>query len=165
MERGLHLSRARLDELLRVLRARDLKIGFAESCTGGLLSGSFARVPGVSDVFLGSVVSYSNQVKIDLLGVSPTTLRFDGAVSERVAREMARGACEHLHVECSIAVTGIAGPSGGTPEKPVGTVWFAVRGPAFEAAVRRQFSGDRDAIQNQAVEFATEFLLGELLKK
>lgn len=165
MDRGLRLSRARREEVLRILRGRGWKIGFAESCTGGLLAGAFARVPGVSDVFLGAVVSYSNQVKHELLGVSENTLRFEGAVSARTAFEMARGVCRHLGTDCAIAVTGIAGPSGGSVEKPVGTVWFAVRGPGFEETHRQQFKGDRDAIQDQAVEFATEFLLQELLQK
>lgn len=158
------MSRARVENAIRVLRERRWTLGFAESCTGGLLSGEFARVAGVSDVFLGSVVSYSNQVKAKFLDVGANSLRFEGAVSERVAREMARGACARLECDCAVAVTGIAGPGGGSPAKPVGLVWFAAKGPGFEVVESRQFNGDREAIQNQAVVFATELLLQELLR-
>lgn len=151
-------------QVLAELRRRKWTLGFAESCTGGLLSGSFARIAGVSDTFMGSIVSYSNDVKIEQLGVSPESLKSVGAVSEEVAREMARGICSRLKVSCSVAVTGIAGPSGGSVEKPVGTVWFAVKGPTFEAAEKRIFVGDRAAVQDQSVDFAVELLLRELKK-
>lgn len=154
----------KIDSLLTELRRRQLSLGFGESCTGGLLSASVARLAGVSDVYMGSVVSYSYPAKVDLLGVSWETLNNVGAVSEEVALQMARGVCERLKVNCAVAITGIAGPSGGTPEKPVGTVWFAVKGPRFEVAERRQFSGDRAAIQDQSVDFALTLLLGELQK-
>lgn len=152
----------KIEKLLEELRRRRLSVGFGESCTGGLLSATLAEIAGVSDVFMGSVVTYSYNAKVDLLGVQWETLNNQGAVSEDVARQMARGVCNKLKVNCSIAITGIAGPSGGTAEKPVGTVWFAVRGPKFEAAEVKQFAGDRVAVQLQSVEFAVELLLREL---
>ncbi|MFN7728614.1 MAG: CinA family protein [Bdellovibrio sp.] len=156
--------RLQIEKLVSELRRRRLSLGFGESCTGGLLSGTVAGIAGVSDVFMGSVVSYSYNAKVDLLGVSWDTLNNQGAVSEDVARQMSRGVCERLKVNCSAAITGVAGPSGGTPDKPVGTVWFAVRGPRFESAEKKVFSGDREAIQMQSVEFAVGFLLRELSK-
>ena len=98
----------------------------AESCTGGYISHRLTNVPGASAVFLGGVVAYSNQVKQDLLAVRAETLRLHGAVSEPVAREMADGARRILHADYALAVTGIAGPWGGTPEKPVGTAFIAL---------------------------------------
>lgn len=151
-----------LAALLGELRARKLSLGFGESCTGGLLSSALASLPGVSDVYMGSVVSYSYAAKVDLLGVSWETLNDVGAVSQEVALQMARGVCERLKVNCSVAITGIAGPSGGTPEKPVGTVWFAVKGPRFEVAECQTFSGDRVSIQRQSVEFGISLLLQQL---
>ena len=153
-----------LESVISELRTRNLHLGLAESCTGGLLSSEFARLPGVSDVFAGSVVSYSNAVKRDLLDVSEKTLQEQGAVSEEVALEMARGVCRKLRVECAIAVTGIAGPSGGSVGKPVGTVWLAVKGPHFEVVQRKLFSGDRALIQNQSAQFGFKLLLQGLLK-
>lgn len=152
----------KLEKLIAELRTRKLSLGFGESCTGGLLSSVVGSIAGVSDIFMGSVVSYSYAAKVDLLGVSWDTLNNVGAVSEDVAKQMARGVCTKLKVNCSIAITGIAGPSGGTPEKPVGTVWFAVKGPRFEVATSKLFSGDRTAIQRQSVEFAIQFLLDQI---
>lgn len=151
-----------LEKILQEMRTRRLAIGFGESCTGGLLSSVMASLPGVSDVYMGSVVSYSYAAKVDLLGVSWETLNNVGAVSEEVARQMARGVCERLKVNCSIAITGIAGPTGGTPEKPVGTVWFAVKGPRFEQAISKLFQGDRVDIQRQSVEFALRYFVEQL---
>lgn len=158
-----------LDELLALLRSRKLKIGFAESCTGGLLSATLTSREGVSDVFMGSVVSYSYEAKMDLLGVQASTLKKEGAVSEIVARQMAQGAREQLKVDVSVAITGIAGPTGGTPDKPVGTVWFAVAGPglanadALEVrAIKKQFPGGRNEVQQASVRFALEYLISNL---
>jgi nicotinamide-nucleotide amidase len=145
--------------LLSELRSRKLTVSFAESCSGGRLSAQVAEVAGVSDVFLGSVVSYSYQAKVDLLGVSWETLNSEGAVSEKVARQMARGCCERLRSSWSVAITGIAGPSGGTEEKPVGTVWFATSGPNFDCAEKKVFSGNRIQIQEQSANFAIELLV------
>src|SRR5437868_10838824 len=105
-----------LQELLGLLRSRKLTIGFAESCTGGLLSATLTALSGVSDVFMGAVVSYSNAAKMDVLGVELSALKKEGAVSEVVARQMAQGTRKQLKVDVSLAITGIAGPTGGTPE-------------------------------------------------
>lgn len=151
-----------VDLLLKALREKQYSVGFGESCTGGLLSAGVASHPGVSDVYFGSVVSYSYATKVDLLGVSWDTLNNVGAVSEEVACEMARGVCLKLKVNCSIAITGIAGPSGGTFDKPVGTVWIAVKGPRFEVAQRFQFEGDRVSVQSQSVQAGLDLLLAQL---
>lgn len=151
-----------IPDLLSKLREKQYSLGFGESCTGGLLSASLASYAGVSDVYMGSVVSYSYAAKVDLLGVSWQTLNDVGAVSEEVAIEMARGVCEKLKVNCSIAITGIAGPTGGTPEKPVGTVWIAVKGPRFEVAECFLFEGDRNQVQESSVEAALKLLLRQL---
>lgn len=166
MERGIHnmsqdierQTRDVIGRLLVSLREKQYTVGFGESCTGGLLSSRLAASPGVSDVYMGSVVSYSYAAKVDLLGVSWETLNDVGAVSEEVALEMARGVCAKLKVNCSIAITGIAGPTGGTPDKPVGTVWIAIKGPKFESAQRFQFEGDREEVQNQSVLAGLSFL-------
>lgn len=149
-------------KLVSSLRAKHYSLGFGESCTGGLLSAFMASLPGVSDVYVGSAVTYSYAAKVDLLGVSWETLNERGAVSEEVVREMARGVCEKLKTNCSVAITGIAGPTGGTAEKPVGTVWIGVKGPRFEIAQRFQFSGDRHTVQKQSVFAAIQLLQAQL---
>ena len=157
-----------LQELLRLLRSRTLKIGFAESCTGGLLSATLTALPGVSDVYMGSIVSYSYEAKMDLLGVSASTLKDEGAVSESIARQMAQGARKQLKVDVAVAITGIAGPTGGTPDKPVGTVCFTVSGPGVangetkEVSVRKHFPGDRTEVQEASVRFALEYVIASL---
>ncbi len=118
---------ATLQELAaRRLVARNVTVAAAESCTGGLLSAKLAEVPGVSAVFLGSVVSYANEVKVAALGVDPQLLQQHGAVSEQVTAAMAQGACARLGARLGLSVSGIAGPGGGTPEKPVGTICFGL---------------------------------------
>lgn len=150
-------------QILPLLRKHHQTLGFAESCTGGLLSTSLTSLSGVSDVFMGSVVSYANQVKMDFLSVDENSLKDHGAVSEQVALEMARGARVKLKCSWALAITGIAGPSGGSVEKPVGTVCFAICGPKFEASVKQKFSGDRAAIQVHSVRFAISMLGKALL--
>jgi len=110
----------------RMLLANHLTLGTAESCTGGLIAHRITTIPGSSAYFMGSVVSYSNEMKQHLLGVRPETLEDHGAVSEQTVQEMVKGAVKRLGVDIAVAVSGIAGPGGGTPEKPVGTVWIAV---------------------------------------
>ncbi len=148
----------RLQELIRSLRDQKLTVGFAESCTGGALSAFLTEQAGVSDIFLGSVVSYSNEAKVDLLGVRRDTLMTEGAVSESIARQMAQGVRRQLKTEWSVAITGIAGPNGGTPLKPVGTVCFAIAGPSFEDSRKEFFSGDRKEIQQSSVDYAVHWL-------
>lgn len=146
-----------------VLRDKKLTLGFAESCTGGLLSSLFTEQAGVSDVFLGSVISYDNKVKEKFLKVSAESLKNFGAVSKEVAREMADGAQKALEVSVAVAITGIAGPSGGTDKKPVGTVFISVAGLQSETKVfAHHFGGDRKQIQlmacAEAVKHLTDFI-------
>jgi nicotinamide-nucleotide amidase len=115
-------------EVLEMARAKGLRIGTAESCTGGLIAGALTAVAGSSDVVEGGLVTYSNTAKARLLGVEPTLISAHGAVSELVARAMAEGALGALDVDLAVAVTGVAGPGGGSAEKPVGLVHFAVAG-------------------------------------
>ncbi|AGH94775.1 CinA family protein [Pseudobdellovibrio exovorus] len=151
---------------VRVLRDNGLTVGFAESCTGGLLSSSFTELAGVSDVFTGSIISYDNSVKKQLLQVSEETLQTRGAVSSETAHQMAEGALRSLGVSIAVSVTGIAGPSGGTAEKPVGTVFIAIAGSGreeMETHVRQYlFAGDRKEVQLQtcieAIKFLNEFI-------
>ena len=122
-------------------RSRGLHIGTAESCTGGLVGERLTEIPGSSDVFIGGVVCYDNALKTSLLGVPTSLIESEGAVSEAVARAMAQGALERLGVELSVAVTGIAGPGGGTEAKPVGTVWLALAYGAETLVRRSRFLG------------------------
>jgi nicotinamide-nucleotide amidase len=154
---------ASLEQLLQALRQKKWTIALAESCTGGLLSATFAEMAGVSDVFLGSVVSYSNEMKKDVLNVNESTLKAVGAVSEETAREMARGILLVAKSDCCIAITGIAGPSGGSVQKPVGTVFVAIKGPDFEKVERKLFAGSRSEIQRQSVECGISSLLNQLV--
>lgn len=133
------------------LTSRHMFLGTAESCTGGLASVLCTNVPGSSAWFCGSIVSYSNTIKTRLLGVESSIIEEYGAVSRPVAEAMAKGAVTTLGAEISLAITGIAGPAGGTPEKPVGTVWIATalkRGSEMEiVSFVRQFHGDRNDIR------------------
>jgi nicotinamide-nucleotide amidase len=135
----------------------------AESCTGGWIAKACTDRPGSSQWFRGGVVVYTNELKTALLGVGPATLQEAGAVSEATAREMAVGALERLGGDVAVAVTGIAGPDGGTPDKPVGTVWFAwaYRSAAgIDVRTRRHcFDGNRDEIRRQAVATALRGVL------
>lgn len=114
------------EEVGKLLKAKKLSLSTAESCTGGGIAALITSVPGSSEYFNGSVVAYSNDVKRELLHVSAETLSRYGAVSRETVIEMAKGAMKTLKTDCAVATSGIAGPGGGTPEKPVGTVWIAV---------------------------------------
>lgn len=143
-------ARVEVVSTVRVLGDKKLTVGFAESCTGGLLSSFLTELSGVSQVFMGSIISYDNKVKQKFLNVSEETLKTKGAVSAETATQMAVGALKALDVSVAVSVTGIAGPSGGTDLKPVGTVFIAVVGLNREAQVfRHQFAGDRKTIQLQ----------------
>lgn len=133
------------------LRARGWRIGTAESCTGGLIAAACTAVAGSSDWFERGVVSYSNAAKTELLGVDPALIAAHGAVSEPVARAMAEGLRARAPVQLAVAVTGIAGPGGAVPGKPVGTVWLALAGPEGTSAERLQLNGDRSAVRAQTV--------------
>ena len=152
------------EALVKILRERGLKVTCAESCTGGLLGATITSVSGASEVFDGSIVSYANEVKADKLGVDRNTLATVGAVSEDSARQMALGACKAFSADCAAAITGIAGPGGGTREKPVGTVFVSA---AFNGNVKVEhclFSGDRAAVRDQSVAKALDMLTEILFK-
>lgn len=144
------------------LKARGLRLACAESCTGGLLSSAITDVPGSSEYFLGSVVAYDNGIKRSLLGVRASTLKAHGAVSKETAREMAEGARKRLGAGISAAVTGIAGPGGGTPGKPVGLVYIAVSKGQRTYARRFVFKGSREAIKARSVKAAMSMLASAL---
>lgn len=145
--------------LENLAKARGQRVALAESCTGGLLSSWICALPGVSSWYQGAVVSYARVVKRDVLGVPETTLAAHGEVSRPVALGMARGARQALWSDWAVSVTGIAGPSGGSPAKPVGTVCFAVVGPGVEQTAQCHFGGSREEVQRQAALFALDFLL------
>lgn len=144
----------------QLLTAKKLLLTTAESCTGGWIAQVITAIPGSSNWFDCGFVPYSNESKHTLLGIDSQLINTHGAVSEIVARLMAENALSHSRAQVSLAVTGIAGPSGGTLEKPIGTVWFAWAGLKFAAqTASAHFDGDRDAIRAQAVEFALQGLL------
>jgi len=134
-------------------------LSLAESCTGGLISSAITAQSGVSEFFLGSVISYSNTVKQEVLEVPGSMLKKAGAVSAEVAMAMAKGVQIQMKSDWSLAVTGIAGPSGGSPEKPVGLVWFAIVGPDFEVSQKQIFTGNRTEIQERAAVHALTLLV------
>lgn len=137
-------------------RRHGLTLGTAESCTGGLLGAHLTEVSGASDVYVGTVVSYSNSVKETLLGVEPQIIASHGAVSEETARAMASGAQIALGCDIAVSITGIAGPTGGTADKPVGTVWIAWAGPGLDDAKLRIFRGNRQRIRRLAMGYALD---------
>jgi len=143
--------------VVALLRGRGQTLAVAESCTGGLVCAALTAVPGASQNFVGGVVAYDNAVKISQLGVDAARIAMAGAVSEEVARAMARGARERLKAGVALSTTGIAGPEGGTPEKPVGLVWIALD-DGESHAVRLQLRGDRDAITRRATTAALGML-------
>lgn len=159
----------------QILLEKELKLILAESCTGGLISHWITEIPGASFYYWGGVVAYSNALKESILGVSPETLRVFGAVSCQTAREMAEGARLHLShglaldSVISLSITGIAGPSGGSLEKPVGLVWFALATPEETMSWSFIFKGDRSQIKRKAARKALTLLIehfsGSNLKK
>ncbi len=151
-------------ELAGVLRARRWTIAAAESCTGGMIAAACTDLAGSSDWFERGVVSYGNQAKVALLGVPDVLLQQHGAVSEAVARAMAEGMLRSSGAVLAVAVTGVAGPGGGTAAKPVGTVWFGfarrhVGGAPHVDSEQRRFDGDRAAVRRASVEHALRGLL------
>jgi nicotinamide-nucleotide amidase len=140
--------------VLDLVRERGMKIAVAESCTGGMLGARITAIPGSSDVMIGGVIAYADRVKEIQLGVRAETLAAHGAVSEETAREMATGVCERFGAEVGVAITGIAGPGGGTPEKPVGTVCMAVSAAGTVRSVKAQMIGDRDEIRRRSAQAA-----------
>ena len=151
---GTDLAAVVLDQL----RARQLRLAVAESCTGGLLGSRITGVPGASDVFAGGIVAYDNPVKHELLDVPDALLNAHGAVSEEVVVAMAAGAQRRFGVDAALAVTGIAGPGGGSQEKPVGTVWLAARLGSDARALKRIFLGDRGEIRARSAQAVLDLL-------
>ncbi len=148
--------------VLDALRQGRHRLGVAESCTGGMVAERVTNIPGASATFIGGVVAYADVVKTAALKVPIETLEAHGAVSEETVCAMAEGAQRLFSADCTLAVTGIAGPGGGTPEKPVGTVWLAARVHTAARAVRRVFPGDRDEIRRRAAQAALDLLRRQL---
>lgn len=153
-------------EIGKLLRQRKLKLGLAESCTGGLVGHRVTNVPGSSEYFTGGVVAYAYEAKVAMLGVSWDTLNTYGAVSRETVLEMARGVRDLLAVDISVSVSGIAGPGGGTAEKPVGTTWIGLAAPEGEWARKFIFDGDREQNKtfsaDEALRMLLEYLTGNL---
>ena len=147
----------------KALKSRNLMLVTAESCTGGWIAQAVTMVPGSSDWFERGYVTYTYISKREMLGVTEATLAAHGAVAEEVVREMAEGALERSHAQVAVAVSGVAGPSGGTPDKPVGTVCFAwsTKKGKLKSATKR-FAGDRESVRRQSVEHALEGVLAIL---
>lgn len=148
-----------LQDLAAALRQRGWRLATAESCTGGLIAAACTSLAGSSDWFERGFVTYSNEAKITMLGVPAALIHAHGAVSEEVARAMVQGALQHAPVQLAVAVTGIAGPGGAVPGKPVGTVWLAWGTADGVHAERLQLSGDRAAVRGATVATALQRLL------
>ncbi|GFK94098.1 Nicotinamide-nucleotide amidohydrolase PncC [Fundidesulfovibrio magnetotacticus] len=146
-------------ETARVLGERGWWLATAESCTGGLVSGALTAVSGSSAWFAGGVVAYSNAVKESLLDVPRLLLEAHGAVSREVVLAMASGAAQRFGVQCAVSVSGVAGPTGGTSEKPVGTVWLGFSVDGVATAEVHRFEGDRESVRGQSVLAALEGLV------
>ncbi|MGR8948985.1 MAG: CinA family protein [Gammaproteobacteria bacterium] len=147
------------ENLGKILVQRNQAICTAESCTGGGIANLITAIPGSSDWFDRAYVTYSNQAKISMLGVKAATLEQYGAVSEQVAREMVLGALGHSGTDLAVSVTGVAGPGGGTPQKPVGMVCFACSDGDTLKTATEHFQGDRAAVRAASVKYAIEMLL------
>ncbi|MCC7358820.1 MAG: CinA family protein [Anaerolineales bacterium] len=148
-----------------LLLQQKLTIATAESCTGGLVCHRLTNVPGCSAYVLGGIVSYANEVKEHVLGVEHATLSAQGAVSEAVARQMAQGARRVLGADVAVAITGIAGPGGGSADKPVGLTWLALAAPDAETAEWHVWPGDREANKAQSAEAALALVFAYLQRR
>jgi nicotinamide-nucleotide amidase len=157
-------SKEILEKISTILKEKGLKIATAESCTGGLISHSFTNISGSSDYFDRGIVSYSNKAKTELLGVTEDVLIKYGAVSEEVAKEMAEGVRKRSNVDIGLATTGIAGPTGGTNDKPVGLVYIAFSTKDTTHVNKFQFSGDRLENKDSTLNAALKMLLDYLNK-
>jgi PncC family amidohydrolase len=151
-------------EIGKLLRPRGLTLATAESCTGGLIGHRLTNVPGSSDYYLGGVTAYAYEAKARLLGVHTETLVTFGAVSRETVLEMANGVRQAFGASVGLSVSGIAGPGGGTPDKPVGLVWLGLSAEGVERARQTFWSGDRLQIKEQAAEAALGLLIEYLLK-
>lgn len=144
--------------VVALARERKISLSCAESCTGGLVGAAITSVAGSSEVFQGGIISYSNDVKHRVLGVDQTILDTYGAVSEECARAMAEGAARVLKTQVAVSITGIAGPDGGVPGKPVGTVWFGIATPHKVSAKLCTFNGSREVVRTNSVLQALDLL-------
>jgi nicotinamide-nucleotide amidase len=151
--------------VLDMCRHADLRLALGESCTGGLVGGRLTAIPGSSDVVVGGVIAYDDDVKVTLLGVDPADVAAHGAVSEPVVRQMAAGARSVTGAHVGLAVTGIAGPTGGTPEKPVGTVWIAADVEGAIRSVGLRLWGDRDEIRRRSAQAVLDLARRVLLAR
>ena len=154
--------KALAEELGKLLLEKGLTLSTAESCTGGGIASVITSISGSSEYFKGGIVAYANEVKTVLLGVSETTLEKHGAVSEETVQEMAKGAMKSMKTSCAIATSGIAGPGGGTPTKPVGTIWIAVA--CYDKIVTKKLQGDNGREKNtkNSIEKALSLLIEHL---
>ena len=148
-----------VEDLATALLARGWMLATAESCTGGLIAGACTDLAGSSNWLERGFVSYSNAAKTELLGVDAALIARHGAVSEPVARAMAQGALQHSKAQCALAVTGIAGPGGGSADKPVGTVWFAWATPQGVRSEMQRFDGGRAQVRSATVQHSLAVLL------
>ena len=149
-------------KIINYAKDRSLRIGLIESCTGGMVSSQLTSVPGASACFVGSIVAYSNDLKSNLVGLDPEVLDKHGAVSSQAALGLSQLGRAKLGCDIVVSVTGIAGPGGGTPTKPVGTVFFGLSYGAVDRIEHKVFEGSRIDVQNQSVQFAMELLLEAL---
>jgi nicotinamide-nucleotide amidase len=156
------MSYLKAKKLTELLISKNMSIAVAESCTGGLLSSSLTSIPGASSYFNCGFITYSNESKIKMLNVDSQTIELFGAVSERVAYEMALGAGQHSQSDLAISVTGIAGPSGGTAEKPVGMVCFGFYVEGEVSTTTQFFSGVRSEIVSESIAFALTELTSKI---
>jgi nicotinamide-nucleotide amidase len=153
------------DAVISGAKQKNISLACAESCTGGMVGGALTSIPGSSEVFFGSAVCYSNTAKKSILSVNEITLDQEGAVSSLCAAEMALGALKIYGSDLAVSVTGIAGPDGGTDEKPVGTVWFGLADKGGVETVKRVFPGDRDIVRERAKNFALDRLWRKITEK
>ena len=153
------------EQVAEILKERGLTVSVAEACTSGLIAARLTSVPGSSLFFIGGVLSYSNSVKEDVLGIPKEVMIREGSVSEVTALEMAKGARRVIGSDLAVAATGVMGPTGGTRAKPVGLFFVAVVGDELEVCVERRFSGDRASNREMASEAAVELLRDVLLDK
>lgn len=150
-------------ELIGLLDSRGRTISFAESCTGGLVSSVMTSIPGASIVYKGGIVAYANEIKHRILGVEPGILHKNGSVSMECAEAMAIGVALRFETDYALSITGIAGPGGGSAEKPVGTVWFGLASRGKVSAVQAQFSGNRAEIREAATKKGLALITASVL--
>jgi nicotinamide-nucleotide amidase len=153
------------EETVRLAVGKGVTLGTAESLTAGLIAATIAEISGASAVLMGGIVCYDPRIKRELLGVAQSVIDGEGVVSEPCARQMAQGARVALHTDYAVSATGIAGPRGGTPETPVGTVFIGCASPASTRVEQYRFIGDRAAVREQAVERALQMLIQSMQVK